>query len=177
MDEEGRLFLDRIKDGDPAAMEDFYLLHQERAFRHAQATVRSRALAEEACQEAFLQFWSQADQIKSDHSAGVGFLLALVHRRAVDSVRREERLRALSRRFTQSDVPDVAELVVASDGWATVRSAVDQLEDPHRRAIGLAFFRGQTYRRVAEIMGVPEGTAKSWIREGLTRLRARLDEG
>jgi len=55
-----------------------------------------------------------------------------------------------------------------------VREALSALSEAERRAIELAYFGGHTYREVARILDQPEGTIKSRIRTGLTRLRAQL---
>ena len=51
----------------------------------------------------------------------------------------------------------------------------NDLPAPQREAIRLAYFDGQTYRQVAETLGIPEGTAKSRLRLGLRQLAARLE--
>jgi RNA polymerase sigma-70 factor (ECF subfamily) len=56
-----------------------------------------------------------------------------------------------------------------------VREAVSKLAEGERAAIELAYFRGHTYREVARILEQPEGTVKSRIRSGLTRLRSELE--
>jgi RNA polymerase sigma factor (sigma-70 family) len=56
-----------------------------------------------------------------------------------------------------------------------VRAALDVLPAEQRRAIQLAYFEGKTYRRVAEVLGIPEGTAKSRLRLGLRRIAAALE--
>ena len=56
----------------------------------------------------------------------------------------------------------------------SVQAAVDDLPAVQREAIRLAYFDGQTYRQVAETLGIPEGTAKSRLWQGLRRLAARL---
>ena len=55
-----------------------------------------------------------------------------------------------------------------------VRVAVDELPDAQRTAVLLAYFEGRTFRQVAQLTGVPEGTAKSRLRLGLRRIAARL---
>jgi len=99
----------------------------------------------------------------------------MTHRRAVDWVRRS----AARRRHTADAappiaVPDPEETAVASSVAKSVQAAVDDLPAAQREAIRLAYFDGQTYRQVAETLGIPEGTAKSRLWQGLRRLGARL---
>ena len=49
------------------------------------------------------------------------------------------------------------------------------LSAQQRQAITIAYFGGFTYSELAQTLGVPEGTVKSWIRRGLARLRAMLE--
>jgi RNA polymerase sigma-70 factor (ECF subfamily) len=57
-----------------------------------------------------------------------------------------------------------------------VATAMGALPDEERRAIELAYFDGRTYREVAQLLGQPEGTVKSRIRNGMRRMRAVLSE-
>ena len=57
-----------------------------------------------------------------------------------------------------------------------VRAALATLPDDQRRAIQLAYFGGKTYRQVAEVLGIPEGTAKSRLRLGLRCIADALDD-
>ena len=56
-----------------------------------------------------------------------------------------------------------------------MRAALDVLPAEQRRAIQLAYFESKTYRQVAEVLGIPEGTAKSRLRRGLARMREALE--
>ena len=99
----------------------------------------------------------------------------MTHRRAVDWVRRS----AARRRHTADAAPPIAapdpgEMAVAGSVAKSVQAAVDDLPAAQREAIRLAYFDGQTYRQVAETLGIPEGTAKSRLWQGLRRLAARL---
>jgi RNA polymerase sigma-70 factor (ECF subfamily) len=72
-------------------------------------------------------------------------------------------------------VPDVAEAVLRSDTAGKVRTALDVLPEPQRRALELAYFNGYTYRQVADVLGIPVGTAKSRLRLALARIAESLD--
>ncbi|HEY4397932.1 MAG TPA: sigma-70 family RNA polymerase sigma factor, partial [Acidimicrobiia bacterium] len=71
--------------------------------------------------------------------------------------------------------PDVEEMALALVTAERVRSALEVLPDEQRRAIQLAYFGGKTYRQVAEVLGIPEGTAKSRLRLGLRRVADVLE--
>jgi len=71
-------------------------------------------------------------------------------------------------------VPDVAEAVLRSDTSGRVRTALEVLPEDQRRALELAYFHGYTYRQVAEVLAIPEGTAKSRLRLALARIAESL---
>jgi RNA polymerase sigma factor (sigma-70 family) len=99
----------------------------------------------------------------------------MTHRRAVDWVRRSAaRRRRTADAATPIAASDPEETAVASSVAKSVQAAVDDLPAPQREAIRLAYFDGQTYRQVAKTLGIPEGTAKSRLWQGLRRLGARL---
>ena len=89
-----------------------------------------------------------------------------------EEARRRRNERDASRRVS---VPDVEEIAVALVTAERVRDALDLLPDEQRRAIQLAYFGGKTYRQVAEVLGIPEGTAKSRLRLGLRRIADALE--
>jgi RNA polymerase sigma-70 factor (ECF subfamily) len=106
------------------------------------------------------------------------WLGTLSHRRAVDHVRREEARRRRTQREAgrrPTVVPDVEELATAMLTAERVREALDGLPAEQRRCIQLAYFGGKTYREVAEVLGIPEGTAKSRLRLGLRRVADVLE--
>jgi RNA polymerase sigma factor (sigma-70 family) len=74
----------------------------------------------------------------------------------------------------EGSVPDVAEAALRSDTTDKVRTALEGLPDAQRQALELAYFHGYTYRQVADVLGIPEGTAKSRLRLALARIAENL---
>jgi RNA polymerase sigma-70 factor (ECF subfamily) len=55
-----------------------------------------------------------------------------------------------------------------------VRELVNSLSPQQRRAIELAYFEGLSHSEIANALKEPLGTVKSWIRNGLLRLKEGL---
>ncbi|MEX2325028.1 MAG: sigma-70 family RNA polymerase sigma factor [Nitriliruptoraceae bacterium] len=143
------------------------------------AVVRDRAMAEEVAQEVMLEAWSKADRFDPARGSARAWLLTLAKRRAVDRVRSEQASRnrddRVARREVAVNIDHVADAVeLRLDHWQ-VRQALETLTQRQREAIELAYFEGHTYRDVAVVLGIPEGTAKSRLRDALQRLHAALE--
>ncbi len=167
--------LNRSSRGDQAAFADFYDATSARAFGLAVRVVRDPAQAEEVAQEAFLEVWRTASRFQSDRGSAMGWLLTMVHRKAVDRVRSAE---ASSRRDTSYhqdsgavDHDSTAEAAEASMEARRVRGALEELTAVQREALELAYFGGYTHTEVATMLDLPVGTAKTRIRDGLIRMR------
>jgi RNA polymerase sigma-70 factor (ECF subfamily) len=105
------------------------------------------------------------------------WILTLVHRRAVDGVRREQRRRAES----LEKAPEPASEGIEEDAWLRLRrervqSALRQLPDAQREALELAYYGGFSQSELAERLGQPLGTIKSRMFAGLSRMRELLGE-
>jgi RNA polymerase sigma-70 factor (ECF subfamily) len=147
------------------------------AYGLAFRVLRDQALAEDAVQEAFLQVWRGASRFYPERAKASTWILTLVHRRAVDVVRREQR-----RRTEPLPEPglDAQEGSAADSVWLRlererVQAALRLLPDHQREAIELAYYGGFTQSELAERLGEPLGTIKSRMFAGLARLRELLD--
>ncbi len=165
--------------GDEAAFELLVGRIRPQALRVARGVVRDPSIAEEVAQEVLTEVWQKADRFDPDRGTVVGWVATLARRRGVDRVRSEQAGRnrddRVARRNQERDFDVVAdEVEVRLEHWQ-VRSALADLSDRQREAIELAYFGGHTYRDVARVLGIPEGTAKSRLRDGLLRLRESLD--
>lgn len=161
--------------GDETAFAAFYDATSARAYGLALRVVRNPAHAEEVTQEAYLDAWRQSTRFDPQRGSAAGWLLTIVHRKAVDRVRSVEaathRDEVWERETAATEHDQTAEEAHASLEAQRVRNAVATLTDVQRRAVELTYFGGYTHTEVATLLDVPLGTAKTRIRDGLIRLR------
>jgi RNA polymerase sigma factor (sigma-70 family) len=169
--------LTAIGTGDEGALGALYDRFGRVAYGVAYRILRDQALAEDAVQEAFLAVWRSAESYRRERATPSTWLLTLVHRRAVDLVRREDR-----RRTEPLDEPpeaiggDVPEEAAVRGRRMAVQSALRSLPEDQRQALELAYYGGYTQSELAERLGVPLGTVKSRMFSGLNRLRELVPE-
>jgi len=140
-----------------------------------QAVLRDQAQSEEVAQEVLVEVWRTAPRYRPEIGTARNWVLTLAHRRAVDRVRSAEAAAvrdhkaALLARTPEFD--EVTEQVEARLEREQVRRCLRTLTEIQRQAVTLAYYRGLTYRQVAEALTLPLGTAKTRLRDGLIRLR------
>jgi RNA polymerase sigma factor (sigma-70 family) len=164
---------------DDAALAELYDRHGRVAYGLAFRILRDRSLAEDAVQEGFLAVWRTAARFIPERAKANTWILTLVHRRAVDLVRREERRRAEPLEAVEAEPRGGR--ATDEGAWAAlererVREALARLPDQQREALELAYFGGYTQSEIAERLGEPLGTIKSRMFNGLSRLRDLLEE-
>lgn len=165
---------ERVRTGDEAAFAEFYDLIAPVVYGTVVRVLRAPALAEEVTQEVFVELWRTAPRFDPARGAVRSWAATIAHRRAVDRVRSEQSARNREevdgrRRVTEHD--EVVDEVTVRLERERVAAAMEQLSEPQREAVSLAYYGGLTYREVAVRLDVPEGTVKTRIRDGLIKLR------
>ena len=167
--------------GDESAFAAFYDATSARAYGLALRVIRDPAQAEEVTQEAYLKVWRNPSRYDSRRGSGLSWILTTVHGTAVDRVRATQAgtnrdvTYHRNQTFDRDRSADPTHDLVASSIQSTqVRAAVAQLSPRKREALELAYFDAHTHAEVARVTGVPLGTAKTRIRDGLIELRALL---
>ena len=171
--------LARIEAGDDRALAEVYDDHAGLVFGIARRVTRDEQLACDVSQEVFAFLWQLPERVDLTKGSLRGFLAVLAHRRAVDEVRRSERHARTPASLVlddQGDGPERDVVEAAATAWRAnrLREVIEALPADQRTALHLAYFDGLTYRQVADVLGIPEGTAKSRLRLGLIRLRTLL---
>ena len=168
---------------DAGALEALYGRYGRAAYSLARRILTEEMLAQDVVQEVFLSLWRDARRFDAGRGTVATYLLSMTHHRAVDVVRREEKLR----RWRTSDEgleleadPDpkarVEEQVEATERRAEVRAALKDLPEAQREALLLAYFGGYTQREVATLVGVPLGTVKTRMAAGMRKMKAALSD-
>ncbi|MFF7652079.1 sigma-70 family RNA polymerase sigma factor [Streptomyces sp. NPDC007983] len=143
--------------------------------------LRDPAQAEEVTQEVLVEVWRTAARFEPARGSAMAWIMTLAHRRAVDRVRsaqsasdREERAAMLNRTPAFDEVTEQVEARLERE---QVRRCMQTLTELQRQSVTLAYYRGRTYREVAELLQLPLGTVKTRLRDGLIRLRDCMGVG
>jgi RNA polymerase sigma-70 factor (ECF subfamily) len=177
----------RVTARDRDAFDELYRRYGGAAYGVALRVTAQDLIAQEVVQEAFLALWRAPEAFDPARGAFRTFFLSLVHHRAVDAVRREERLRRRTERVSnlepvlgEDPAEDVVEDAYLGVRRKEVREALAILPADQRRVLDMAYFEGKTQVAIAEELGIPVGTVKTRTLAAMRKLRAALareDEG
>jgi RNA polymerase sigma factor (sigma-70 family) len=173
--------MQRIRVGDRSGLEELYERYRRPAFALARRILADDILAEDVLQEVFLSVWRDPSAFDRGRGSVASWLLAVVHHKAVDAVRREEsqRRRQLQAEEEMALEAPIAARDVEDEAWSRVvaeqvRTARGLLSSQQREALTLAYYGGYTQREVAALTGAPIGTVKTRMLAGMRRLRQEL---
>ena len=175
---EDRRIVEQIAVRDEQALREAYDAYAGYVNGVALGILKDRDLAADITQEVFVRLWERFERYDPDRGSLKSFLQMDAHGRSIDLLRsrRAAAAREIADHEKQASTPmaGTEELAMEAVQASTVRTALMSLPDEQRTPIAMAFFDGYSYRDVAEILGVPEGTIKSRIRTGMRRLNMAL---
>jgi len=187
----------RVAAGDQRAFEAVYDRHAQAVYGAVMRYLGDPGAAEDVVQETYLALWTRSETYAPEAGSLIGWLLTIARHRAIDLLRAAsrrplvvalppassdgaesdlERLMALGRPVAFGATADEPS-AFAERRWvrAVVRTAIDEMPEPERRALELAYDHGLTQTEIAELLGWPLGTVKTRTRSALLRLRAMLE--
>ena len=170
-----------LSSGDRGAFDELYRRYSAAAYGLAYRLTGQQILAQDVVHDSFLALWRAPEAYDPARAPFRTFFLSLVHHRAVDTIRREERMRRRNERASNLEPltdEDVAEGVVdqayLSIRRDEVREALTTLPPDQRRVLEMAYFDGLTQAVIAERLGIPLGTVKTRTLAAMQKLRAAL---
>ena len=173
------MLLARAAGGDASAFRDFYDSTSAKLFAVILRIVSERAEAEDVLQEVYVTIWRKAAEFDPARASAITWTATIARNRAIDRIR----ARASRPAAPLETAPDVADEAPAADQMldtvraaGTVQAALAQLDPRHAHVIRSCYFEGLTYEALSAREGLPVGTLKSWVRRGLIRMRAALEQ-
>lgn len=163
----------RVRDRDEDALRALMARHGASVLGIATRVLANPALAEEAAQDTFVALWTNPQRFDPRRGDPKAFLMGVARNKAIDMVRREETRRRAAQRFAEEEEPADLSFERLEDREGLL-SALRELTYRQRQAVALAYFAGFSYREVARELGIPEGTAKTRLRDALASLRTKL---
>lgn len=173
--------LTRLLQKDVNAFEQLYERHSRLVYGLVLRILHHASTSEEVVQDVFLQLWRNADHYAAARGPFVPWLLTMARNRALDHLRRKsERQRRLEDQTDQLPAvfaaPDYEHTLDEKRRAERVRALMASLAPQQKRAIELAYFEGMSHTEIAAALKEPLGTVKSWIRNGLLRLKEGLQQ-
>lgn len=167
----------RLQRRDPEAMALLYDRYGRLVYALILRIVRDRGIAEDLVQETFLRVWNRVQGFEANKGVLGPWLLAVARNRAIDYLRSAGgRMRSLG--LEETDHPalfkDLERDILNSDRMRRVKNAIAKLSESQRAVIEFAYFEGMSQTEIAERMGQPLGTVKTWARGALKILREEL---
>ena len=177
-------FIERLRSGDPSALRDLFQSQGKRALALALRITGDAGAAEDAVQEAFAQLWARAEQIEPAGGRIESLLMTIVHRRAIDLVRRRKHMTALRLPDPEllEEVDDqamamldrVEENLSSTSLRAELRAALEALPPEQKTVVELAYFGERSLQEIARLECLPLGTVKSRLRLAMAKLSAAM---
>jgi RNA polymerase sigma-70 factor, ECF subfamily len=164
---------------DVSAFEELYERHSRIVYSLVLRILRQGSTAEEVVQDVFLQLWRNSGQYDAQRPL-VPWLLTLARNCALDHLRlkseRQRRREDQTEEFPQiaAAAPEYERALDEKRRAERVRALMGSLPAAQKRAIELAYFEGLSHSEIAASLNEPLGTVKSWIRNGLLRLKEAL---
>jgi len=168
----------RLQRRDPQALGELYDRYGRVVFSVILRVVRDGAIAEDLVQETFLRVWNRVQGFYAEKGAIAPWLLAVARNRAIDYLRSVAGRERNTLEFEETDHPslfvDMEHEILTSDKARVIKAAMNKLNANQREVIELAYFEGLSQSEMAERMGQPLGTVKTWVRTALKNLRDEL---
>ena len=172
--------MESIAAGDATALRTLYDRRAALVLAVCVRILRDRSAAEELLVDIFHELWERADRYDPKRASPLTYLMTITRSRAIDRLRARPKVAAVALEQSGSDLPPAegaSPVGEAESGErrSIVRRALSRLDPSQRQAIECAYYDGLSHSQIAEKLNKPLGTIKTYIRQGLIRLRELLN--
>ncbi|HEU5000464.1 MAG TPA: sigma-70 family RNA polymerase sigma factor [Lapillicoccus sp.] len=167
-----------LADGSREALSECYRRWGPLVMGIASRSLGSRHDAEDVTQQVFISAWQSRGTLRPSESALPAWLIGIARRRVADEYARRSRATRNTQAVAAQRVAgdEIDESVDRLVDRVLLREAVEQLSEPRRTVLRLAYVEDRTQEDIAARLDLPLGTVKSHMRRGLLQLRRDLLE-
>jgi RNA polymerase sigma-70 factor, ECF subfamily len=171
--------MQRIAGGDPAALAALFDRHGALVHGLGIRMLGDRSEAEDFLLDVFFEIWRKPERYDANRGAPVTYLMTVARSRAIDrrraarprNVNLDDPALGAARESPAPRTPDPSEKILVDERCGQVQNALAQLNAEQRQVIEMSFYDGLSHSQIAAKLDKPLGTVKTYIRQGLIRLR------
>lgn len=176
LSEEEQPILERVAEGDQAAVGDFISRYGDLVWSLARRYLGNHADAEDAVQEIFIEIWNNAGRYDRNVASEVAFISTITRRRLIDRLRQFKRRPGMESIDDQvgANQPSVATTLDDDAEVAQVERVLGDMDPKHREILSMSLYEGYSHSEIASALDMPLGTVKTRVRRGLMHVREQL---
>jgi RNA polymerase sigma factor (sigma-70 family) len=166
--------LSRIAAGDPTAVDECLSRYGGLVWSLARRWFKNVADAEDLTQEIFVDVWQSAKRFDPAVASEVVFITMIARRRMIDRLRRSSaKLAPVSVESSAIEVEALPsrDRVELADEAAKAARCLEKLSKEQQNILTMSVHQGASHSLIAQALGMPLGTVKSFARRGLIQLR------
>ncbi len=176
-----RVFLNRIVNKDKPAFERFYDSTIQLCFSQALRVTKKQDIAEEVVSDVYMQVWNRAASYDDTRSSVMTWLMMICRSRALDALRQRKNQQVkesvnIDAIVEPSSDDNPQDILSAIQEGCFLHDVVSQLKPQQQQLLSLAYFKGLTHSEIANHTNMPLGTVKSQIRRAIIMLKKLIDE-
>ena len=168
----------RLREGDETALGEVFDRWSSLVHTYALRALGDTHDAEDVTQQVFVSAWRSRETIVPSPTTFPAWLIGIARHKVADA--RAARARDARKVHAVAAVTTPDDSVAADDAALAdrlvVRQLVDEMDEPRRTVLLLAFWQDQAHSDIAATTGLPLGTVKSHLRRGFTQLHRALEE-
>lgn len=180
-------WVERARTGDQDAISEIYTYCYQSVYLTVKSMIKGDPhTAEDILQDTFIKALTSLDQLGDDSKFPV-WIKAIARNKAMDWLRRNQKLRFESIENENEDTPDIQleddsiDLMpeVQLDQQETarmVREILDSLSDGQRMAISMYYYQDMSIKEIAQAVGCSVGTVKAQLHNGRKKIEEKVRE-
>lgn len=169
--------LAEVASGSQFALRRLYSLYGSLVYSVANRFLGDEQEAEEVTQDVFVKVWRLAESFDESRCSPKGWISMIARSASLDYLRKRNRRpdrmfkNLVEMGFGEALQSQGEKMKDAEDRESRLFEGLAGLREEYRRSVELAYFKGYTQKEIGKVMKVPEGTAKTYVRRGLMKLR------